>query len=109
MLPDSVVRIVAALVNPTGPAPEKETVMLVNTSPQAIDLTGWTIADKQKNKQVLSGIIEVGNSLNITLQPPVQLGNNGGIITLLNAQGLKVHGVSYTREQAQREGRTIVF
>ncbi|MFL5586167.1 MAG: hypothetical protein ACJ797_05620 [Ktedonobacteraceae bacterium] len=43
------------------------------------------------------------------VQPPVQLGNKGGIITLLNAQGLKVHGVSYTQEQAQREGWAIVF
>jgi hypothetical protein len=83
--------------------------MLINTSPNVLDLTGWAIADKQKNKQVLSGTIEPGSPLNITLQPPVQLSNNGGIITLLDAQGLKVHGVSYTQEQAQREGWTIVF
>jgi hypothetical protein len=37
------------------------------------------------------------------------LGNNGGIVTLLDPQGLKVHGVSYTRDQAAREGWTITF
>jgi hypothetical protein len=37
------------------------------------------------------------------------LGNSGGIITLLNAEGLKVHGVAYTKEDARREGWTIVF
>jgi hypothetical protein len=39
----------------------------------------------------------------------VVLGNNGGVITLLDPQGLKVHGVSYTAEQAREEGRTVVF
>jgi hypothetical protein len=32
-----------------------------------------------------------------------------GIITLLNDQGLKVDGVSYTEQQADTEGWTIVF
>jgi hypothetical protein len=45
----------------------------------------------------------------VRLAAPVQLGNSGGVITLVNAQGLKVHGVSYTREQAYREGWTLVF
>ena len=33
----------------------------------------------------------------------VALGNKGGVITLLDPQGLKVHGVSYTTEQAREE------
>jgi len=37
-----------------------------------------------------------------------QLGNNGGIITLLNPNGIKYHGVSYTKEQA-RSGWTVLF
>ena len=45
----------------------------------------------------------------VEVAPPVQLGNAGGIITLLDRQGLKVDGVSYTAEQARREGRTLVF
>jgi len=36
------------------------------------------------------------------------LGNNGGIITLLDPGGLKQHGVSYTKEQA-RSGWTVLF
>ena len=39
----------------------------------------------------------------------VQLGNKGGAITLLDPAGLKVHGVSYTADQARREGWTILF
>jgi uncharacterized protein YukJ len=38
--PDHLVRILAALVNPVGPAPEHETVTLINTSPQDLDLRG---------------------------------------------------------------------
>jgi len=106
---DGIVRIVAALVNPIGPAPEPETVTILNTSPQPIDLSGWAIADKQKRKHGLAGSLAPGATTVITLPQTVQLGNKGGIITLLDQQGLKVDGVSYTREQGQREGWTIVF
>lgn len=107
--PDYIVRIVAALVNPVGEDAGKETVTLLNTSPNAIDLTGWAIADKLKNKHTLSGRVAAGASLAVTLPPNVQLSKKGGLITLLNKQGLKVDGVSYTQQQAQREGWTIVF
>ena len=46
--PDHTVRIVAALVNPVGPAPEAETVTLLNASPEAIDLAGWSILDREE-------------------------------------------------------------
>ncbi|MFD5862196.1 MULTISPECIES: hypothetical protein [Streptomyces] len=38
-----------------------------------------------------------------------RLGNHGGEIGLLDARELKVDGVSYTAEQAAREGWTVVF
>jgi uncharacterized protein YukJ len=46
-LPDGLVRIVAALVNPSS-SPERETVTLLNTSNRDINLAGWHLADKQK-------------------------------------------------------------
>jgi uncharacterized protein YukJ len=107
--PDGIVRIVAALVNPIGPAPEEETVTLLNTSPREIDLTGWAIADKQKKRHPLTGTLGPGQTRMVALPESVQLGNKGGIITLLNEQGLKVHGVSYTEEQVQSEGWSVVF
>ena len=45
----------------------------------------------------------------VTMAPPVALSNKGGIITLLDKNGIKVHGVAYTREQASQPGRTIPF
>lgn len=107
--PEKLVRIVAALVNPQGTGVEQETVTLLNASPHALDLTGWAILNQLKNKHVLTGTIQAGATLLITLPPTVQLGNNGGLITLLNQSGLKVDGVSYTKRQAQRQGWTIVF
>jgi len=107
--PDHTVRIIGALVNPIGPAPEHETVSILNATPNSIDLNGWQIADKLKHKQGLSGSINAGATRVIALQPTVQLGNKGGIITLLDKKGLKVDGVSYTEEQAKKEGWTVVF
>ena len=106
---DGLVRIVAALVNPVGPAPERETVTLLNTSPQPIALTGWAIADRNKQKHGLSATLDAGATLVVELPQTVQLGNKGGIITLLDDRGLKIDGVAYTRDQANREGWTIVF
>lgn len=106
---DGLVRIVAALPNPVGPAPEHETVTLLNTSPAAIDLTGWAIADRNKHKHLLTGQLNAGATTVVTLPQDVQLGNKGGIITLLDSEGIKVDGVSYTREQGRREGWTVVF
>ena len=107
--PDRVVRIVGALVNPIGPAPEAESITLLNASPEPVELAAWEIADRLKNKQSLTRTIAAGDTLTVPVQPPVQLGNRGGIITLLDDQGLKVDGVAYTEQQAQREGWTLVF
>jgi uncharacterized protein YukJ len=107
--PNAVLRIVGAMVNPFGPAPEKESVILLNTSPNDIDLQGWAITDKGKNRCNLSGKIAAGNALTVNLKLPVQLGNKGGLITLLNPDGLKVDGVAYTADQASREGWVIAF
>jgi uncharacterized protein YukJ len=106
---DTPVLILGALVNAAGPAPEAESVTLLNASPAPVDLGGWALADIQKKAQGLTGAIGPGETVKVALAPPVALGNRGGIITLLNAQGLKVHGVSYTAEEGRREGWTVVF
>jgi uncharacterized protein YukJ len=106
---DGKMRIVGALVNPIGNDQGRETVTLKNSSSEAINLSGWMIADRQKNKFKLDGTIKAKSSKVLSLPDKVQLGNNGGLITLLDKRGLKVHGVSYIKEQAQREGLTITF
>jgi uncharacterized protein YukJ len=106
--PDGLVRIVAALVN-AKTSPEIETVTLLNTSPNPIDLKGWSLADKNKKKMPLQGKLEPGAAQLVAVKKPMELSNKGGNITLLNDDGLKVDGVSYTKAQASNPGWTIVF
>lgn len=107
-MPDGAIRIVAALANAVV-SPEAETVTLLNTTGQDIDLAGWQIADRDKNKMALDGVLPAGETLRVLLQPPAMLPNKGGLITLLNPQGLRVDGVSYTKAQASLPGFTIKF
>jgi len=108
--PDHMVRIVGALVNPVGPAPEAETVTLLNASLSDIDLSGWSILDQLKQRMVLGPQpLAAGETTRIRLQAPVQLGNRGGLISLLDPAGLKVDGVAYTKGQADKEGWTVIF
>jgi uncharacterized protein YukJ len=105
------VKIVAALVNPQGDDAGKETVTLINSSPQQIDFNGWSLTNKLKQKQPLDGLkIEPSASATVLLdKQKIQLSNDGGIITILNQEGIKVDGVSYTKEDAKDQGWTIVF
>jgi uncharacterized protein YukJ len=105
--PDHRVRIVAAQLNPI--AKVRGTITLLNTGREAVSLVGWRIADRMKRTEPLSGTLEPGGTSVVVLQGMLQLGDSGGILTLLDDRGLKVHGVAYTDEQASREGETIVF
>lgn len=104
------IRILAAMVNPIGGAPERESVLLLNASPRAVDLTGWALADRAKQTCALpAGPLAAGKTLTVALDNGVALGNKGGSITLLDDAGLKVAGVAYTAEQARQEGWTVTF
>ncbi|MFC4064471.1 DUF2278 family protein [Actinoplanes subglobosus] len=107
--PDHLVRIVAALVNPPGPAPEVETVTLLNTSPRGIDLAGWSLVDRAGGRMPLSGQLAAGAADRVAVVAPVRLGNGGGTLTLLDERGLKVDGVAWTADQGRREGWSVVF
>jgi uncharacterized protein YukJ len=108
---DGHVRIVAALVNPKGEDAGHESVTLINATPATVNLAGWTIADKNKNRsKVPSVVLAAGETLRIPLDGKgAQLGNKGGIISLIDNTGLKIDGVSYSREAADKQGWFVVF
>ena len=110
-LPDGKVRIIAALVNPSGDDVGKESVTLINPSPDTVDLTGWSLADRIKRKHILENIsLKPGAFVTVSLTgKDIQLGNDGGIITLLDQQGTKIHGVSYTKDEVNKSGWTTIF
>jgi uncharacterized protein YukJ len=105
------VAIIAALVNADRESAE-EMVTLINRSDREIVLDGWSLADKKKRKKRLAGIRLAPHgtaAVRIRDQSKMQLANDGGIITLLDPDGIKIHGVSYTRTEASREGWLILF
>jgi uncharacterized protein YukJ len=106
---DLSIRIVGALVNPGGDDQRRESVLLLNTTVNDVNLGGWAIANKAKERYALTGTIKAGETLTFGLPAQVPLSNKGGIITLLDSSGLKIHGVSYTKQQASQEGRIVVF
>ena len=111
--PDGMVRIVAAMVRPLTSSGRRstkgESVTLLNVCPYPVDLAGWSIYNRIRKKFRLRGTLAPGEVREILLGTSLALGNRGGIITLQNEKGLKVHGVSYTAEQAAREGWRIAF
>jgi uncharacterized protein YukJ len=104
--------ITAALVNAVGDDQktpgERETVILENMSSQDIDLRGWKVLNGAKQRQVLEGTLPFAKKVKVGV-PNAPLSNKGGIITLLDNNDLKVDGVSYTTEQASREGAFLTF
>jgi uncharacterized protein YukJ len=108
---DGNIRIVAALVNPEGHDPGMESVTLINTTPAVVNLSGWTLMDKNKKRsQIPPKTLEPGETVRVVLDGKgAQLGNKGGIISLIDDQGLKIDGVSYTREAVRKQGWTLIF
>ena len=86
-------------------------MLLLNTLAIPVNLDGWALADKNKRRHPLDGLqLDPGTVASVTLPgTTIQLSNNGGIVTLLNREGLKVHGVQYTGNDVSEQGRTIVF
>jgi hypothetical protein len=108
--PQGRVRIVATLVNPIGAAPEQETVTLINPGAVDLDLDDWALIDRLGQRMPLTHVtVPAGETVRIPLSPSIQLGNQGGTLTLVDSDGLKVDGVAYTQEQAQPEGTSVVY
>jgi len=95
----------------TIPVAVPPTEFRLNTLSATVTLDGWTLADKYKRRHPLDGItLEAGAVTRVTLPgTTIQLSNQGGIITLLNNEGLRVHGLQYNKNEVSEQGRTIVF
>jgi Uncharacterized conserved protein (DUF2278) len=101
-------RIIAALVNPTDT--EGKSITILNATPESITLDGWKLADRNKMKTGLTGTLDSGEIMRISITDrDFKLPENDGLITLLDNKDLKVDGVSYTEQDASRKGWTIVF
>ena len=106
-----IVYIERALINPAGGDPGKEVVVIGNTTTSPVDLTGWSLVDRNNKAEVLSGVLlPGGESRRIVLSGHgAQLGNKGGTIRLKNSAGDQVHSVSYSQGDTQQADRYIRF
>lgn len=111
------VAIEAALVNPTGPDDEAatssggqggETVYVMNRSSKAQSLAGWTVGNDKGGSQELSGGISAHAKRGVPVKD-FRLSNKGGKIVLKDKQGATVSEVSYTAQQARKQGKLLYF
>lgn len=102
------IRIVAALINPIGQERGHETVTILNSTPETIDLANWVIADNS-GKQTLNFTLTSGEARRVTMSTTIQLSNTRDTITLLDAQETIIDQVSYESNDLPAEGHTRVF
>lgn len=95
------VRVVSLLPNPKGVDEGHEWVELKNFGSTTVDLAGWTLVDRARNRFRLSSTLTAGESRRFDLPAgSLPLNNNGDELTLLDATGQRVHLVAYGQEQA---------
>lgn len=101
--------IVAALPDPVGADLGAETVTLLNTRAAPLDLAGLRLRDDDGGAGMpLAGVLAAGETLRVTLDARVRLGNQGDVIQLVAADGQVLDSVSYTADEIA-SGRTRIF
>jgi uncharacterized protein YukJ len=106
----SAIYIERALINPSGPDPGREVVVLANLETNAQTLTNWRLVDKNARATAINATIEAGQSILLTLDGTgVQLGNNGGSLVLQDSGNAQVDAITYSAEDASAENRYVRF
>ncbi|WP_417670223.1 DUF2278 family protein [Roseibium sp.] len=104
--------IIGALINPYGREIGRESVTLLNRTDGSLNLAGWQLIDDANRSLALNGHLAAGETVKIKFEGGAdhpRLSNKGGSITLVSDDGTVADRVSYTEEQAAREGWTTVF
>ena len=101
------VTVVALLPNPNGTDAGREQVTIGNSTGEAVNLEGWKLVDKAGNVYLLSGRVEAGKSLVVTMtEATMPLNNNGETVALIGPDGVGRCRVSYSGPQA-RSGAVV--
>jgi hypothetical protein len=72
-------------------------------------VAGWRLTNRARNSVVLAGEIPPHRGRRFPLPEDVQLSSRGGLIRLLDRDGVVVDGVSYTRREARRKRGILRF
>jgi hypothetical protein len=88
------VRIVSAILHGEKHA---GSITLLNRSDKAVDMSGWYLSCGKKFKRVFNDcMLDSGSFMTVSFATKNVFKPAGGLISLYNAQGVKIHGVSYT-------------
>ena len=85
----------------------KTAVLLLNPMDQNVALAGWSLATARGSRQSLTGMLPSGQPLAIDL-PETFFDAAGGIVTLLDASGLKVAAATYPSALEAQPGWNMV-
>jgi uncharacterized protein YukJ len=78
-------------------------VLLLNTTGKEADLTGWSLVTESGQNQSLAGASAASATVAVRV-PKSFFNSGGGIVTLLDASGLKVAGSTYPAASDARPG-----
>jgi uncharacterized protein YukJ len=81
--------LVAVRVTETSSA-----VLLLNTTGRDTDLTGWSLVTESDQNQSLAGAVTASETIAVSVAKGF-FNPGGGVVTLLDASGLKVAGATY--------------
>ena len=96
------VKVISALVNPSGFDYGRERISILNTLATDVDVNGWSL-EVNGRKETISGRLRGGEARTINLGGSgVRLTNSGATINLLNAQAKLVHTVAYQKKQVKK-------
>jgi len=99
-----------ALINPSGADAGREIIVLSSLATTAQSLTNWRLIDKNSRITPVNTTLAAGESLLITLDGTgVQLGNQGGTLSLQDDHNTQIDVVTYTAEDASPENRFVRF
>lgn len=103
------IRIVAALIDATGPAERgRETITILNTTADNINLKGLFIAEKQ-SRHALDGTLAGGEAVRVKLSSKMPLSNLRGNIMIIDDDEKIIDKVTYESRNLPEEGYTMVF
>jgi uncharacterized protein YukJ len=106
----STIYIERALINPSGPDPGFETVVLGNLATVPQTLANWRLVDKNGRVTRIDATIEPGASHIVALDGAgVQLGNGGGNLVLQDDINAQVDVVTYSEADAASGDRYVRF
>lgn len=105
-----IVYIERALLNPSGPDAGREIVVLSSLATTKQTLTNWRLVDKNARATPVNTTIGAGESVLLPLDGNgVQLGNQGGTLSLQDDHNIQVDVVTYTADDASVEDRYVRF